>query len=365
MAKDKKMKTAFVRVSAINDTQNGRVEYTFEDFKNTVISWSQSCRFLYYMIEHNGEPEDENKHFHVVLSFGSTPTQFSTIKNKFPYGRIEPARSIRATVQYLVHYNDLSKRTYEWTDIVTNDPNIDRYKVLSAQALDLKVKKYIDQIMLGEIREYNFATAIEPEVFAKRKTQLYNALEQFRMKTALDKTRHIEVIICQGPGGCGKTTYVKEICKAQGKSLAVSSGSNDPWQDYHGEDVMLLDELRSDVFSLSDLLKILDNHTKSTSRSRYSNKLFLGDTIFITTNEEWQDWYKDADEVERNALKRRVSKFLKFAKKTGQPYTALVETYVWNPDAVKYEYVSTRDFEYGKYFPNKERVGMDLDMLFS
>ena len=219
--------------------------------------------------------------------------------------------------------------------------------------------------MLGEIREYNFATAIEPEVFAKRKTQLYNALEQFRMKTALDKTRHIEVIICQGPGGCGKTTYVKEICKAQGKSLAVSSGSNDPWQDYHGEDVMLLDELRSDVFSLSDLLKILDNHTKSTSRSRYSNKLFLGDTIFITTNEEWQDWYKDADEVERNALKRRVSKFLKFAKKTGQPYTALVETYVWNPDAVKYEYVSTRDFEYGKYFPNKERVGMDLDMLFS
>ena len=58
MVKDKKMKTAFVRVSSINDTQNGRVEYTFEDFKNIVISWSLSCSFFNYMIEQNGEPED-------------------------------------------------------------------------------------------------------------------------------------------------------------------------------------------------------------------------------------------------------------------------------------------------------------------
>lgn len=366
MATDKKMKTAFIRVSAVNDTEKeGRVTYSFDDVVRTVQEWAKSCRFVYYMIEHNGEPGDENKHYHIVLTFGSSPAHFSTIKKKFPYGRIEPCKSIKACVQYLVHLNDLSKRTYEWSQVITNDPNIDRYKVLSAQALDLKLKQYIDLIMAGEIREYNFAERVEPEVYAKKRTQLQNALELYRMKIAQDKGRQIQVVICQGGTGTGKTTYVKQLCKALGKSLCVSSGSNDPWQDYKGEAVMLLDELRSEVFTLHDLLKILDNHTKSTSKSRYSNKLFLGDTIFITTNEEWQDWYKGEDEVSRNALKRRVSQFLRFEAATGEPYTAIVKTYVWNPDRMKYDYKSTRKWEYGRYIDRAPGSGMDLDALFT
>lgn len=366
MAADKKMKTAFIRVSAVNETtKEGVVTFTFNKIIEIIKEWSASCRFTYYAIEHNGEPEDSNQHYHIVLNFGSSPIRFSTIKNRFPYGRIETCKSLRATVQYLVHLNDLSKRTYEWSQIVTNDPNIDRFKVLSAQALDLKLKKYIDQIMAGEIREFNFATSIEPEVFAKKKSALYNALELYRMKVLQDKTRHINVIVCQGDSGTGKTTYCKAIADAQSKSICISSSSNDPFQDYKGEDILVLDELRSDVFCLSDLLKILDNHTKSTSRSRYNNKLFLGDTIFITTNEEWQDWYKgDADE-ERNALKRRVGLLYKFRRAAGKPYTAHIEQYRWNVDSLKYVYQKLMSFEYGQYI-NRSVDDLDaFDILFS
>ena len=40
------------------------------------------------------------------------------------------------------------------------------------------------------------------------------------------------------------------------------------------EDVLILDDLRDSDFKFTDLLKILDNHTKSTVKSRYHNKAF-------------------------------------------------------------------------------------------
>lgn len=360
---DKKMKTAFIRISAVNDTEKGVVKYDFDTLVNYVKAWNSTCRFTYYMIKHNGEPGDENEHFHAVLNFGSSPVHFSTLKNRFPYGRIESARSIKNCVQYLVHLNDLSKRAYEWSEVITNDPNIDRFKVLSHQALDLRTKQYIDRIMSGEIREYNFANTIDPEVYAKRKTQLLNSLELYRQKVGQDKTRQITVVVCQGTTGTGKTTWVRTLCEKLGKSLCVSSSSNDPWQDYKGEDVMLLDELRSDVFGLADLLKILDNHTKSTSRSRYSNKMFLGDHIFITTNEEFQDWYKFEDDASRYALFRRAKTLMRF-RPSGTLFKSYVETYKWDEDKLKYMYDGSNTFEFGHLIDKSKVPTMDLTALF-
>lgn len=362
---DKKMKTAFIRVSAENNTaQNGLISYNFSDILQVLKEWGESCRFLYYAIEHNGEPGDENKHYHIVLNFGSTPAHFSTIKNKFPYGKIEPARSIKNCVQYLVHLNDLSKRAYEWDAVATNDPAIEKYKVMPHQTLDLKTKQYIDRIMSGEIREYNFADSIEPEVFCKRKAHLLNALELYRMKVAQDKSRKIEVYVLQGGTGTGKTTFVKNLCEKRGLSLCISSGSNDPWQDYKGEDVMLLDELRSDVFSLADLLKILDNHTKSTSRSRYSNKLFLGRFVFITTNEEWQDWYKFAERESVLALMRRAKHLYRFTRLAEQ-YTSRVEIFEWDDDKLKYDYKGTQRFAYAHLISGTQTDELDIAGMFA
>lgn len=362
-SKDKKMKTAFIRISADNETKEGNIHYELKGLEAQMKDWCSSCKMTYYMIEHNGEPGDANRHFHIVINFGSNPTQFSTIKNRFPYGNIQNARSIKNCVQYLVHLNDLSKRAYEWNDVITNDPNIDRFKVLSHQALDLRTKQYIDRIMTGEIREYNFANTIDPEVYAKRKTQLLNALELYRQKVGQDKSRHITVIVCEGGTGTGKTTWVKNICEKQGKSLCLSSSSNDPWQDYKGEDVMLLDELRSDVFGLADLLKILDNHTKSTSRSRYSNKMFLGDYIFITTNEEFQDWYKDSDDASRYALFRRGKTLMKF-RPSGEPFKSYVDIFEWNEDQMKYLPKGSNVFSFANLIDKDKPQGMDMSVLF-
>jgi len=87
-------------------------------------------------------------------------------------------------------------------------------------------------------------------------------------------------------------------------------------QDYKGEDILLLDDLRDTTFDYTDLLKILDNHTKSTSRSRYHNKAFVGDTIIITSTQPLENWYFD-DTVEcKQQLKRRLSLQYQFTDDT-------------------------------------------------
>ena len=86
-----------------------------------------------------------------------------------------------------------------------------------------------------------------------------------------------------GEKGTGKTTYAKRMLDKLGYDYCVSSSSNDPFQDYLGQDAIIMDDLRDDVFGFADILKILDNHTSSSYRSRFSNKVFNGKMIVITT----------------------------------------------------------------------------------
>jgi hypothetical protein len=96
------------------------------------------------------------------------------------------------------------------------------------------------------------------------------------------------------------------IARKLGKSYCVSSASNDPFQDYFGQDILILDDLRDVDISYTDLLKALDKHTKSTVKSRYHNKCFLGDMIIITSCVPLEDWYFNHKSEEKRQLKRRI-----------------------------------------------------------
>ena len=71
----------------------------------------------------------------------------------------------------------------------------------------------------------------------------------------------------------------------------ISSSSNDPFQDYKGQNAIILDDLRDKAFEFEDLLKILDNNTASSVRSRFANKVFNGKMIVITTTVPLWYWY--------------------------------------------------------------------------
>lgn len=287
------------------------VLYTLADIEKILVDWAESAGITYWFIEHSADDEVSRTHYHIVIKFKS-PMPFDPIKNKFPYGKIENARSLRDTIQYLIHLNDKSKEQYSWDAIKTNCKDMTPYKVQSNNQNEVTLQGVIDLIKAHEIKEYNQFEKIPNELWAKYRSRIENSLLFERERIYMDKNRNINVIFMSGPTGVGKTTFAKSYCDTMRKHCCVSSSSNDPLQDYKGEEVLIMDDLRDTAFAFSDLLKFLDNHTKSTGKSRYHNKAFIGDTIIITSSRPITDWYFNESPSDRRQLYRRVRCWYKF-----------------------------------------------------
>lgn len=316
-----KMRNAFIRVSAANDTLDGMKTYTIDDIEKILTEWCLTANFLYYFIEHPADDEINQTHWHILLRFPS-PTQFDTIKNKFPYGDIEPARNTRNCIQYMVHLNDVTKKPYSWDEIRTNDKNTDWYRVQSRSSQEIALHAVIERIVSGEIPQYRQIELIPPSLWTKYNVQITKAFEFYTKKIASDPNREISTIYFSGSTCTGKTTIAKEWCRRAGLSYYVSSASNDVMQGYEGQEVLILDDFRGDMekkgssrsFNLPDFLKMTDQNTRSSIKSRYSNKDFIGSYIIITSSRPIYDMYFNLEVEDKHQLFRRVSSQYQFTK---------------------------------------------------
>lgn len=332
MVSAKTMRNSNIRISRVNNTKEGLVIYEKEDILNILEEWQKEKEFEYFFIEHN---EDiENIHYHLVLRFKSV-TRFETIKNKFQYGNIENSKSVKNSVQYLVHLNSPEKHQYEFKDIITNSTELNKYMLKSKVSEELDINYYIDEIVNGNIREYEYTEKIPVHIYAKYSTRIDKAFKFYYDKLSMNSSREIDVEFYYGKGGTGKTLYAKTICEEFGESYCISSSSNDPLQDYKGQDVLILDDLRDDVFKFDDLLKILDNNTKSSMNSRYKNKMFVGKRIIITSNIELREWYKLNKKEDIHQLHRRIGLMARFS-------ASFIEFYSYNLFEKRYEFVKDK-----------------------
>ena len=125
-------------------------------------------------------------------------------------------------------------------------------------------------------------------------------------------------LILLGAPGAGKTYYAKKLCETLKYDFCVSSSSNDPCQDYMGQNALILDDLRDKTFEhFEDLLKFLDNNTASSVRSRFANKVFNGKLIIITSTVPLENWYieKYGTMDDRSQLFRRIGTYVNVQKK--------------------------------------------------
>lgn len=318
-----KFRTANIRVSGTNIIHKANeklglkegdvVTYTKEDILNILNEWLSSRYFSYYMIEHN--EDEDNIHFHIVMEFpeDSTP-DFKTLKNLFPFGLIDNCkRSVKKAVQYLIHMNNSEKYQYSWDDVYTNDnAKLEKYKT-STSADDILLKKIIVKIITGQIREYEL-DKIEPMFYIKHKRKIDIAFGYRRNLIMNNPTRNVSVFAIIGPPRIGKSTFVKALAEKLDKSVCFSSGSNDPWQDYRGQDIFVLDDFNYENTKIEDFLKFLDPHNNTSASSRYHNKTFLGDTIIMISNTSMVEWYTDEADVLRDALYKRIEYALVFDK---------------------------------------------------
>jgi hypothetical protein len=275
-------------------------------------------------------------------------TGIAAIKNRFPFGDIENARNLRSCIQYLIHLNDSEKAQYSWQEVKTNCPDMTPYKTQANSYSKLTLQTILEKINTGGIREYNQYTEIPIEIWSKSRLIITNALTYHREQICMDKHRNVNVTFINGAAGFGKTTFAKKLCEDNSKSYCISLSSNDPLQDYKGEDVLILDDLRDSDFKFTDLLKILDNHTKSIARSRYNNKAFIGNEIIITSFVSLDLLYSSLSDPTRDQLYRRIRFWYKF-------YLDHIDLYSLDEKTLKYQLIGSA--------PNLIKIQIDMKAI--
>lgn len=239
-------------------------------------------------------------------------------------------------LKYLTHSNTPDKYQYDPLDIISNfDVNDLIKKDTKIKNKDIRRQEIINQIVEGKIREYNYFNYITPVEHDAFKKSIENAFN-YRKDKLRGENRYMECIFISGVSGSGKTTMAKDMAKTKGYSVYISSGSNDVLDDYKGEDCIILDDLRPSCLGLSDLLKMLDNHTASTVKSRYKNKVLECKLIIITTVLPLEEFFAHVFDNESEPiiqLKRRCRTYVKLTHEemiTGM-WLEKSQTYKWLP----------------------------------
>ena len=277
-------------------------------------------------------------HWHIMIRF-KRPVQTESLCKWFGIksnmiGYI--LGTVGDAVAYLTHRNKPEKYQYLDEEIKSNyDFKVEVEKALSKKKASQRKEEIIELIRSGIVREYNYTEYITALEYDKFKRAIDNAFT-YRRDTLKSLDRHMNVIYIYGGSGTGKTTYAKQLAINKGLSCYISSGSNDPLDGYKGQDCLILDDIRPGDFLLSDFLKILDNNTQSTVKSRYKNKLLECQYLIVTTSFDipvFFDLLLDSEGESVKQMERRCT--LKI-----QMNTSTMTTYVYQPVSGKYKKVS-------------------------
>lgn len=227
---------------------------------------------------------------------------------------------------YLIHANAPDKYQYNPVEVIAN---FDFEAEIEKAQNSFNITNILQKIMDGDIRDIS---EIDGLTYIFNSREINEAFKYRHQLLAKSVERDIEVIMITGTSGSGKTTLAKRIAKSRNLDIFVSSNSNDPFYGYSLQRAILLDDLRPSCLSLTDLLKIIDNHTNSTVRARYHNKTLDCELIIITTVLPIDSFFRQVFENEQEPViqfKRRVGTYIKMTKST-------ISVQRWNDIEMKY-----------------------------
>lgn len=264
----------------------------------------------------SGEPK--RPHFHCVLTFSNNKT-FGSIAKGLGV-EVQYVNKIKSTTKsaqlYLVHRNNPEKYQYNPSEV---QASFDYVNFVDDCPIKEKRENIAFRIEKGEIKEYNIFKYITIDEYSRNK-RYYQACFEYRQGKLKGLDRNMECIFITGGSGTGKTTYAKSIASMRGYATYISSGGKNPLDNYKGEECIILDDTRSSTWSLTDFLKLTDNHTDSLVGCRYYNKSIAECKLLIVTScKSLDEFYEQAtkeDNEPRIQLFRRFNMLIKMSKDT-------------------------------------------------
>nr|WAE42453.1 MAG: replication associated protein [Cressdnaviricota sp.] len=180
-------------------------------------------------------------------------------------------------------------------------------KWISGQGHRSDLESIVEQLTSGT--KLSTIMMENPAVYCKYRNGLKDiAAEATKKKTTA--FRKVEVTLLTGPTGCGKTRAAMEEA-----SYKIDGADLKWWQDYDGDDVILIDEYDNNL-PITALLTLLDGYTKRLDvkgTHTYANWT----KVYITTNLKEHEIHSNAKPAHRAALFRRITEIKSFWGKTG------------------------------------------------
>lgn len=138
----------------------------------------------------------------------------------------------------------------------------------------------------------------------------------------LKREWHTRAVICFGPPGAGKTHWIDSHAKAEAAKygqVPYEKGDNSLWwPDYHGDQVIIINEMAGNYFPWNQLLKVLDSG-QFHLQYKGGNTPLVARTIYMSCNDHPSTWYKTegvdgAPKTPRawddtNAFRRRIKDY--------------------------------------------------------
>ena len=262
----------------------------------------------------SGEPK--RPHFHCVLTFSNNKT-FGSIAKGLGVA-VQYVNKIKSTTKsaqlYLVHRNNPEKYQYSPSEVLAS---FDYVNFVDDCPVKEKRENIAFRIEKGEIKEYNIFKYITIDEYSRNK-RYYQSCFEYRQGKLKGLNRSMECIFITGGSGTGKTTYAKTVACSYGYATYISSGGKNPLDNYKGEECIILDDTRSSTWSLTDFLKLTDNHTDSLVGCRYYNKSIAECKLLIVTScKSLDEFYEQAtkeDNEPRIQLFRRFPMVMRMTK---------------------------------------------------
>jgi len=253
------------------------------------------------MIIHDKDmlPTGELKSPHVhVMMYNKNKFSYKILKEVFKEEKqqyFEWFNNKLAGFMYLTHMAlaDQHKYQYDKRDVVSNFDYED-YVMTRHHVSDDNLRSILQTIIDGELSKKDVMDDSKlSSLYVSHKQKFDNAFNLALEKQKQDYERNgIEKSVLfvyseDKRSGTGKSYYARqkarEIAESRNELIYETSASNDPFQNYMGEEIVILDDLRPEDFKVTDMLRLLDNNYITSVESRYSNKTVVASFIIITS----------------------------------------------------------------------------------
>ncbi|WP_415623033.1 Rep family protein [Liquorilactobacillus satsumensis] len=296
------------------------------------------------MIQHakdvNAEGKRVKPHIHLVMTFkervaanslgkvfGDQPQQFERMTKRGNSAK----KGADNAFMYLIHQTDNSRDKYQYRveDVVAN---FDYANFVSRKRAQIDPKDIIELLGAGEIQEEQ-ARAMMMGIsantyfkYSRRISEVALGANKLKfekwLKNKIETKESIKVIWIYGGAGTGKTRYAVEFADKRKISFFKTVTTNDPFEGYNGQKILIIDELRPETLKYPDVLHLLDpmSYEKKTV-ARYHNSNIMADFIFVTTPYDPLTFYEKITKLDRSVdsfeqLRRRIGLLLHFKKKS-------------------------------------------------